>query len=134
MTKWPSKQISKYSKYMKHIILDEFKIVRGIYFLVKGERLQYIGSTNYIALRICIHKRQGKDFNKVYYIEFPDNLSGLNLTMKQLEQYLISWFNPPLNKTFDYQLSDSNILSEIAQCLKKLKLKEVASLMEINSL
>jgi predicted GIY-YIG superfamily endonuclease len=63
----------------------------GIYFLIKGKEIVYVGQSIHIPRRLKEH-RKGKDFNRIFFIKCrPGDLDDL-------EKYYIREFVPRLNK------------------------------------
>lgn len=70
----------------------------GIYFLVKDMTLMYIGQSVNVVGRVATHasinpykNEQGKDFNKVFYLQWPAD------DLDRMEGALIRALKPPLN-------------------------------------
>lgn len=85
-------------KLMKHVFELNIKENRlsapsGIYFLYKGDVLQYIGQSICVIDRVNNHiKDKEKDFDSAYFI--PVEIDQLN----HVETFLINHLNPVLNK------------------------------------
>ena len=64
----------------------------GIYFLVKGDAIVYVGQSKYIQTRVSSHYIEGvKDFDRVAFIEVAADL------LDSVETRFIETFNPKLN-------------------------------------
>ena len=64
----------------------------GIYFLLKGDKVVYVGQTiNNVYMRIGTHMQQGKDFDSYYFIECSE------FELDDLEAYYILIFDPFYN-------------------------------------
>jgi hypothetical protein len=66
--------------------------IEAVYFLLRGERLVYIGETCNLARRIEAH-RKDKMFDEVRYLE----ASSLDLRRRIAEGVFIRLLRPPLN-------------------------------------
>lgn len=63
----------------------------GVYFLVKGSKIIYVGQSLQPAVRLKNHICE-KDFDKVFFMETPENL------LLEVERYYIGKFKPELNR------------------------------------
>jgi len=75
--------------------LDKLMVVEsvtGIYFLVKDEKIVYVGQSTNIFARVGTHKMD-KDFDKAVYFECPST------ELDDLEYELITVLQPKYNKT-----------------------------------
>lgn len=63
----------------------------GVYFLIKGSQIVYVGQSLQPNVRLKNHICQ-KDFDKVFLIETPENL------LLEVESYYIKKFKPVLNR------------------------------------
>lgn len=87
------KELSKISN-LYHLPIKDIKTPPGIYFLCKGNEIQYIGQSSNISQRVITHLTEGlKEFENVYFITCPIN------RLTEVETALIRYYNPPLNKT-----------------------------------
>lgn len=88
--------------------IDLLNTPSGIYFLCLNNSIQYIGQAKNIAYRVIGHFAENKkEFDSVYYIECPIQ------SLDSIERLLISYFKPPLNKTFknaNYKLANNDIV------------------------
>ena len=64
----------------------------GIYFLLRDDRIVYVGMTTSILQRIYAHRLQ-KDFDRVLFTECPEHL------LRHVEKALIETLKPELNLT-----------------------------------
>lgn len=76
-----------------------YERITGIYFLIDGEEIVYVGQSLDIFTRIQIHKATGKVFDRYYYIECEE--SALN----ELEAEHIVKFAPKYNSKPPYNSS-----------------------------
>jgi hypothetical protein len=65
--------------------------VCGIYFLVAGKRIVYVGLSNRIPRRIFQHRDNGVEFDSLTWFEAPE------FYMKAIEAYYIERIDPPFN-------------------------------------
>lgn len=63
----------------------------GIYFLVQGDRIIYVGQSANVYQRASAH-RSSKDFDKIHIIQCPVE------ELRRLESLYIKRFNPELNR------------------------------------
>lgn len=66
----------------------------GVYFLVKADRVVYVGMSKDVHKRLNEHRASRKDFDRVFVI-----LCEL-IEARRLEALYIAKLNPPLNLTF----------------------------------
>jgi hypothetical protein len=65
----------------------------GVYFLVKGEEVVYVGQSISPLNRIGTHTaNRGKSFDRVFIVPVPCEL------LDKVEGAMIRWLNPPLNR------------------------------------
>lgn len=68
--------------------------LRGVYFLLLGPQIVYIGQATNVIVRIEIHQREGKkEFDRFFWVPVPDHE---NLT--KVEAEYIWQFNPVYNE------------------------------------
>ena len=77
-------------KYLNKLMVVES--VTGIYFLVKDEKIVYVGQSTNIFARVGTHKTD-KDFDKAVYFECPST------ELDDLEYELINILQPKYNKS-----------------------------------
>jgi len=77
-------------KYLNKLMVVES--VTGIYFLIKDEKIVYVGQSTNIFSRVGTHKID-KDFDKAVYFECPST------ELDDLEYELINILQPKYNKT-----------------------------------
>jgi len=69
------------------------KPVCGVYFLITGSRIMYVGKSSRVLDRITEHVRKGSiPFEAFYFIEVP------KARLSAVEDAYIKAFNPPANK------------------------------------
>lgn len=69
------------------------EIVCGIYALLIGDRIAYVGQSAHVHKRIAVHREQ-KRFDSVVICEVPKK------HLNAVEQMLIKLLNPPLNRKY----------------------------------
>lgn len=70
------------------------QIPSGVYFLINGREIVYVGQSQDVLGRIAAHRKQGRRFDRYAYIECtPDKLDDL-------EAQYIAAFAPRLNVSF----------------------------------
>lgn len=83
-----------YISNLYYLPIENINTPPGIYFLCKGQKVQYIGQAKNVAARIITHISEGiKDFDSVYFIPYAVD------RLFELETALIRHLQPPLNKT-----------------------------------
>lgn len=90
------KAISSLHLSQVEIVANALPFVRvgGIYFLVKGAGIVYIGKSTHLLRRIAQHNNNGIEFDGYYFILCEDARATV------LEEYYIKKFNPHLNIVF----------------------------------
>ena len=83
-------------------------LVTGIYFLIKDEKVVYVGQSVDIFTRVCAHR--AKDFDSFTFLVYPRHL--LNLA----EASYIQRFNPAMNGSLPQQ----NFFFSLAQLKRHL--------------
>ena len=64
----------------------------GIYFLVRDNKIVYVGSSKWVEFRIQQHKENQVEFDSSAWFEAP------RIFLREIESYYINRINPPLNK------------------------------------
>ncbi len=77
-----------------------FQYESGIYFLIRGEEVVYVGQSKNCFTRIC-HHFGNKEFNKV--ILYPCKISELDY----YEDFFIKKYKPEYNKASNYEMNFS---------------------------
>lgn len=73
-------------------LLQDRKIERpGVYLLMKGPEIIYVGTSSNMGARIASHRANGRDFEKAFYIEARDDEREI------LEDVLIRKIRPKQN-------------------------------------
>lgn len=68
--------------------------IQGIYFLVKGAEIVYIGKSRHLMRRIAQHENRNVDFDGYYFILAEEARATV------LEEYYIKKFQPKLNTVY----------------------------------
>ena len=71
----------------------EYSPVCGVYFLVKGDDVIYVGQSVNVPARVATHKNNGVEFERWHFIECEPEW------LNDLEAAFIAQFSPSLNKT-----------------------------------
>jgi hypothetical protein len=98
---WFNKNAKHYIFSKEHIIKNSIAYDRdfnaltpSVYFLIKDSEIVYVGLSVNPNFRIRRHRLEGKIFNRVFVIEFPE------LILNMLEEFYIHSFCPPLNEYY----------------------------------
>jgi hypothetical protein len=70
------------------------RMASGVYFLIDGREVIYVGQSMDVLSRIATHRKQGKRFDRFTYIECEPE------KMNELEAQYIAAFAPRLNVSF----------------------------------
>lgn len=65
----------------------------GIYFLIKNNKIMYVGQSKYINMRIGQHRDACREFDAVAWFEAPE------LFLNDIEAYYINRIEPEWNRT-----------------------------------
>jgi len=76
--------------------------VSGVYFLIRDEKIVYVGQSKCVYARLETHKKE-KDFDKVTIVKCAQD------KLKPLEELYIRKFQPPLNIASLNKLTDVEI-------------------------
>lgn len=72
--------------------LDDRGPTAGVYLLMQGKRVVYVGSSSDMVSRVSAHRHTGREFDRAYYISIPDAEQRTHL-----EWLLISALGPEQN-------------------------------------
>jgi len=103
----------------------------GIYFMVDGGTIVYVGQSNDIYMRISQHK--DKKYEYVLYLEYPEN------ELNDRENEYIVGFNPKYNKTHKamialnkYRLYHSALTKPQISCICNIPAEEACRFLGID--
>lgn len=109
----PPKELSSIPN-LHYLSVGETYMLPGIYFLCLKEKIQYIGQSVSVVMRIGSHVLQcQKDFDSIYYINCAKN------DLDNFEQALIKHYQPPLNGTLKSLKSQTDKHKDIIQNIIK---------------
>lgn len=81
-------------KYLLKIDVSQLEVHRGVYFLCKHDKVQYVGKSISVLSRMSQHMQE-KDFDTVYFMPVWADEKML----EDIEYRCIDFFDPPLNRT-----------------------------------
>lgn len=75
--------------------VPELRIQTGIYFLLKGDEIVYVGKSEFSVLQRISQHQSEKDFDRVAFLPIKHGRGEL---INLAEAYLIKLLDPPLNR------------------------------------